>query len=171
MDRSTGWRKFAIVTTTICGIGLVALAQAPKEPNEQERQIKEAEVPAAALATLKKLAGASDITGFSEEIEHGHTYYEGSWKGAGGKLDALVTADGDLVEIEESISQNALPKPVLENVRTIAGDDAKLYVEKKTVVFYEIKFKKDNRRHAIVFSPDGRQHEHEQENAAEGEDD
>ena len=132
-------------------------------PDEQEREVKESEVPAPALAALKKLAVTAKIMAFEEEIEHGHTFYEGSWKGPHGKVDALVTASGDLVEIEETVSAGMVPKPVLAGAKRAAGKDAKLYFEKKTMILYEVKFRKGDRRHEIVYSPDGRVHEHEED--------
>lgn len=153
--------------------GLVLVqAQDKGAPQEQERAVKEADVPKAPLAALKKLAGSNPIVEFAEEIEHGVTYYEGSWKGPNGNVDALVTSGGDLVEIEEVVPVESVPKPVLEKARQAAGKDAKLYVEKKTVIMFEVKYRKGDRRHELVLSPDGREHEHEDEPAkAENDDD
>ncbi|MCK6486457.1 MAG: hypothetical protein L6R00_20260 [Phycisphaerae bacterium] len=151
----------------------LALVRAQGQPKsqEQEREVREAEVPKAALAALKKLAGTNPIVEFAEEIEHGVTYYEGSWKGPNGNVDVLVTTAGDVVEIEEVVPIGEVPKPVLDKARRAAGEDAKLYVEKKTVIFYEVKYRKDDRRHEVLLSPDGREHEHEEEQTKEGEDD
>lgn len=74
---------------------------------ESERQITKEEVPEAALATLKKLAGRAEITEFAEESEQGHTFYEGSWKSqSGANMDVLVTKSGALVEIEEQVDDD-----------------------------------------------------------------
>lgn len=151
---------FGIVLTLTA---FICVAWASDGPGESEREVKESDVPAAALKTLKELAGKAKITEFAEEIEHGHTYYEASWKGPNGNIDALVTVAGDLVEIEETVPAESTPKPILEAARKAAGADAKFHVEKKTVVLYEIKYRKDGRRHEVVYSPDGRQHEHEDE--------
>lgn len=164
------------ITASICALSIcagiaVVCAKEPPKHGEQERRVKEAEVPKAALEALKKAAGGKTLTEFSEEVEHGITYYEGSWKGPHGKIDALVTASGDLVEIEEAIPEASAPKAVLDKARSAAGEDAKLYVEKKTVILYEVKYRKNDRRHEVVYSPDGREHEHEEEpGTAEGDD-
>lgn len=124
---------------------------------EQEREVTEAEVPAPALAALKKLAAGAKITEFAEEIEHGSAFYEGSWKTAvGNNVDALVTPAGDLVEIEEQVSPDHVPATVLAAVRKLSGPDAPLFCEKKTTILYEVKFRKDDRRHEILYTPDGR---------------
>jgi hypothetical protein len=78
-------------------------------------------------------------------------------------VDALVTAAGDLVEIEETVAEPAVPKPVLAKARAAAGPDATLRFEKKTLIYYEAKFRKDDRHHEILLAPDGRQYEHEEE--------
>ena len=74
------------------------------EMGESERPVTEAEVPARALAALKMLAGKAKFTEFAEEIEYGHTFYEGSFKSPDGRnIDCLVTSNGDLVEVEEEL--------------------------------------------------------------------
>jgi len=124
---------------------------------EQEREVTEAEVPAPALAALKKLAGGAKITEFAEEIEHGSTFYEGSWKtAAGSNVDAVVTPAGDLVEIEEQIDPDQVPAAVLAAVKKLSGPDAPLFCEKKTMILYEVKFRKGDQRHEILYTPDGR---------------
>jgi uncharacterized membrane protein YkoI len=124
---------------------------------EQEREVTEAEVPAPALAALKKLAGDAKITEFAEEIEHGSTFYEGSWKtAAGSNVDALVTPAGDLVEIEEQVGPDQVPTAILAAVKKLCGPDARLFCEKKTMILYEVKFRKDDQRHEILYTPDGR---------------
>ncbi len=128
-----------------------------EEQAESERAVTQAEVPAAALATLKKLAAGAKINAFAEEIEHGHTFYEGSWQGpSGANVDVLVTATGNLVETEEQVSADQVPKAVLAAARKAAGEGAKLGLEKKTMVLYEVKFRKGNRGHELLLAPEGR---------------
>lgn len=136
--------------------GVFVVAQDRKAPVEQERSVKETEVPAAALGALKKLAGGAAITEFAEEIEHGHKFYEGSWKGADGNVDALVTEAGDLVEIEEAVPTEKVPGPARAAVEREAGKDAKLAWEKKTLLLYEVHFKKDGKVRELILTPDGR---------------
>jgi hypothetical protein len=143
------------------------------KPEDQERQVMEAEVPAPALAALKKLAGDAQITEFAEEVEHGHTFYEGSWKApSGGNVDGLVTTTGDLVEIEERVNADQVPAAVLAMAGEMAGKDARLGFEKKTMILYEVKFSKNGRFHEVLLTPDGRQVKEEVEQGRdEGDDD
>lgn len=128
------------------------------QPTEAEREVTEAQVPAAALTALKKLAAGADITNFAEEIEHGSTFYEGSWKTPSGEnMDVLVTPAGDLVEIEEQISIDKVPAAALKVARKAAGKETELAFEKKTTILYEVKFQKGDSRHELLLTPDGRQ--------------
>ncbi len=171
MSRPSKTRSIAFICPIAAALVLGAYALAHDEGGETERRVKESEVPKAALDALKDLAGGAALTEFSEEIENGATYYEGSWKGTHGNVDALVTPSGDLVELEEVIPLDSLPKPVLEKARKAAGQDAKLFVEKKTYVMYEVKYRTGDRRHEVVYSPDGRTHGHEQEEGDDDQDD
>lgn len=132
-------------------------AEHAKPKQEYEHEVTEARVPAAALATLKKLAGDAKITEFAEEVEHGHIFYEGSWKTpAGTNVDGLVTAAGDLVEIEERVRADQVPVAVVAAVKDLGGGETHLAFEKKTSIFYEAKFRKDDHFYEVLFTPDGR---------------
>ncbi len=130
--------------------------QAVKE-SQHERQVTESQVPAKALVALKKLAAGAKFTGFAEEVEHGSTFYEGSWKTpSGANMDVLVTPAGALVEIEKQIDAGKVPAAVLALARKAAGKDTELMFEKKTMIQYEVKFGKGEHRHEMLLTPDGR---------------
>ncbi|HUT90783.1 MAG TPA: hypothetical protein VMY37_14865 [Thermoguttaceae bacterium] len=135
-----------------------------EKETETERRVTEAEVPKAALTALKKLAEGAEIVEFAEETEHGSTFYEGSWKVASGaKMDVLVTPTGDLVEIELGVAADDVPAAVLAAARKAAGKKAPLAFEKKTMLLYEVKFRKGDRGHELLLTPDGRRAEQEVE--------
>lgn len=132
----------------------------PKPSEEKERKVKESEVPAAALAALKKSAADHKLTQIEEEIEHGHKFYEGQWMGPDGKVEVLVTESGDVVEIEEIVPADKVPSAVRAAAENDAGKGAKLVFEKKTAVTYEIHFKKEGKKQEISYEPTGtRQHQ------------
>jgi uncharacterized membrane protein YkoI len=134
------------------------------EAKETEREVQEAEVPAAALKTLKEQAGGAKIVEFAEEVEHGHKFYEGSWKSpSGSNVDVLVTEAGALVETEEAIGADKAPETAIAAARKAAGEKAELRCEKKTAVMYEFKFRKDGKRYELLLTPDGRKVEEEVE--------
>jgi len=148
----------------VAGVILVAALRvgAQNKPGadqgEQERKVTEKDVPAAAMVTLKKMANGAKFTEFSEEIEHGNKFYEGSWDGPDGKIDCLVTEAGDLVELEEKIPADKAPAGVRSEAQKQAGAGGKIHFEKKTMVLYEIHFKKDNKHREMVYTPDARRY-------------
>ncbi len=148
------------IAVSVCLLGaLLAFAENEKEqpqPGEQERSVKESEVPAVALEALKKVASGASFTEFAEEIEHGHTFYEGSFKGPEGNVDALVTASGDLVELEESIPAAKVPAAVRAAAEKEAGRDAKPTFERKTLYLYELKYGKNGEGREVIFTADAR---------------
>jgi hypothetical protein len=151
--------RIILPIAAIAAAALVALAQ--PQTGDYEKQVKEADVPKAALATLKKLAGEAKITEYAEEVEHGRKFYEGSWSGPHGHIDALVTEAGDLVEIEEAVPSDTVPARARDEARKEAGEGAQLSFEKKTIVMYEVHYKKDGKGHEAVFLPDGRRYHEE----------
>ena len=181
--RRTNWKLLALVIL----VGLILCAQADARESrkrirrsssaktaktaqavgEAERQVTETQVPAAALAALRELAAGAEITEFAEEIEFGHTFYEGSWKSRSGEnMDVLVTQAGDLVEIEEQIDNAGVPAAVRKMARKAAGKNAELFFEKKTMILYEVKFQKKDSRHELLLAPDGRRVEEQVEKKA-----
>jgi hypothetical protein len=157
----------AVVMT--CAFALAQSRQGQEVPKEQERKVTEAEVPKAALDALKKLAGGAAFTEFAEEIEHGHKFYEGSWKGPNGNIDALVTESGDVVEIEETIPNDKVASAARDAAQKAAGANAKLSFEKKTMILYEVHYQKDGKGHEMILTPDGRTH-HEEDGDGQDED-
>ncbi len=156
-------KKNLVFTACIAALSSAALTAgvfAFTGPGEEsERKVKESEVPAAALAALKAVAKDAKLMGFEEEKANGITYYEAEWKDGAGKKEAKVTADGELMEIEESVSLSAVPKAVVDAAKKIAGADAAIHVEKMTAFYYEVEYRKGMKQHEIIIMPDGRTHE------------
>lgn len=128
-----------------------------EEGEEHEERVSAGEVPKAALAALRKLAGGRKIVELTREREHGHVFYEGSWKTKQGRqVDTLVTPEGDLVEIEEQVPAAEVPAAALAKLRKLAGEDTRFAFEKKTMILYEAKFRSNGRFHEVLLTPDGR---------------
>jgi hypothetical protein len=169
------WKLSAVlilVGTVLCMIAYAAERSESAERGESEHKVTREQVPAAALAALEKLAAGAEITEFAEEVEHGQTFYEGSYKNRSGtNTDALVTPAGDAVEIEEQVDAYSVPAAVLKAATEAAGKGNRLTFEKKTTILYEIHFRKGGERHELVLTPDGRHNEKEGENGENGEND
>ena len=134
--RWENFKPFAVIIGIVIVFCLAASGQRDSEKaGESERKVTEAEVPEAALRTLKRMARRAKITELAEEIEHGSTFYEGSWKTkAGTNIDCLVTKDGALVEIEEQVAAKQVPAAVVKAATKAAGRNAEISYEKKTMI-------------------------------------
>lgn len=158
MARRTHW--IVLAGLVLAGAATFAGRAQDKKPPvpEQERAVKESDVPAAALAALKTLAGSAPFTEFAEEIEYGHKFYEGSWKGPDGNVDGLVTEFGDVVELEESIPAGKVPAAVRAAVEKEAGKGVKVSFERKTLTLYEAHFRKEGKDREMMYTPDARRY-------------
>jgi hypothetical protein len=159
------WRNGTLVVvltavgTVLCAVALAARSERKviAQATGVERVVTEAEVPEAALETLRKLAARAKITEFAEGSEEGHVFYEGSWETAFGvRMDVLVTRTGALVEIEESVEGRHVPAVVRELALKFAGWNVPLVFEKTTTILYEGKFEDADGLHELLLTPDGR---------------
>ncbi len=127
------------------------------EEEEHEQMVAARDVPAKALTALRKLAGGARILHYELEREHGRRYYEAEWNNAAGrKIEATVTADGDLIVLEEELAGKDVPAAVRAAARKLAGE-ARVEFEKNTLILYEIEYRSDGRRHEVLLLADGRQ--------------
>lgn len=156
----------SVIFCLCCALFVFADDVDKEDVQNSERSVKQAEVPARALAGLKKMAGDAALTEFAEEIEHGHKFYEGSFKGPDGNVDVLVTEAGDIVEVEESIPMGKAPEAVQMVAQQQAGKVATF--ERKTLYLYEIHFEKDGKERELIFTTDARAYS-EKDGAAEKE--
>ena len=154
-------RSAAVLIAVGIMLGAVALAargekKAAVQETGTERVVTEAEVPAAAMETLRKLAAGAKIVAFAEESENDHVFYEGSWEtAAGANMDVLVDRAGALVEIEERMEAGQVPQAVRELALKTAGKSVPLLFEKKTKILYEVKFEDADGEHELLLTPDG----------------
>lgn len=147
----------AVFAAVVLAGGLAAWARDPGRSVSFDRKIKEADVPPAALAALRKLAGDASITEYEEETENGHTYYEGSWTtGDGRDTEGVVTADGGVIEVEEEVGTDGVPAAVREAFAKLAGADAKGSFERTIVYYYEVEYRANGQSREVRFTADGR---------------
>jgi len=82
-----------------------------------------------------------------------------------------VTDAGDLVEIEETVPAGKVPGPARAAAEKEAGMGATLRWEKKTMILYEVHFKKGGKSREMILTPDWRRvHEEGDETMDQGED-
>lgn len=129
------------------------------EDDDDGDDLKMAQVPKAARAALLKLAGGAKIVEVEREKEHGIDIYEAEWVANGTRHEAAVTADGTLVETEEIIPLKRAPAAVRTAVAKRFGRDAKVTVEKKMIVIYEVEGRVNGKEVELLVFPTGRIHE------------
>ncbi|MCP4249186.1 MAG: hypothetical protein GY778_19250 [bacterium] len=117
------------------------------------------QVPGPARAALLELAGGAKITEVERERDHGGLVYEAEWTANGTQHEAAVTADGALIEIEETILVAKAPAAVRAAIAQHFAANVKVVVEKKMIVVYEIEARINGREKEILVFPNGRIHE------------
>lgn len=157
MHRPIVWGVLGLVLGGGIALSASALAREAAEAGESERVVQPSEVPPQALAALERLAGQATIEELAQEVEHGRTFYEGSWNGPAGRTDALVTPAGDVVELEEMIPAGSVPAAVTTELQR-AASDASFTVERKTVYLYEGHFDRHGKEQEVLLTPDGRRY-------------
>lgn len=127
--------------------------------DDDEDDLSIDQVPAAAREALLKLAGGAKIVKAEREREHGVVLYEAGWTKDGVEYEAAVTEDGTLVETEETIPAEKAPAAVRAAIAKHFGANAKVVVEKKMIVVYEIEAKIDGKEKELLVFPTGRVHD------------
>ncbi len=115
------------------------------------------DVPEAARTALRKLAGDAKIEKVEREEDDGVILFEAEWQQNQTTHEATVTADGDLVEQERTVSHASLPQAVRRAVKDRFGDITEVTYERKTVVLYEAESDADGNKREVLLSPSGRE--------------
>lgn len=139
-----------------------------KEQKGEERDDAESVVgldklPKAARDALTRLAGDARIEEVTAEDEDGVKVYEGSWQIKGVEHEAEVTETGDVVETEEEVGWDAVPKAVQQAATKSYPKGTKVTVEKKTIVLYELEAEIGGREKEFLVNPAGERVEIEDE--------
>lgn len=130
-----------------------------EDEDDDEDDLTIDQVPAQARQALLKLAAGAKITKVEREREHGVLVFEAKWVKDGTAHEAEVTADGALIEIEETIPADKAPAAVRAAIAKHFGSKARVTVEKKMIVVYEAKAKIDGKEKELLIFPTGRVHE------------
>lgn len=130
----TIWKILALVT-------IIAATVAASE--EQEKKIQRSDLPPAVEKTVSAQSQGATIKGFSQEKENGQTYYEAEMTVNGHSKDVLIDPNGNVVEVEEQVALDSLPRAVKDGLQAKAGKGKIVKVESLTkhdkLVAYEAK--------------------------------
>ena len=156
--RTENHRLVGVVVGLLGLLGAAGLAAALAD-----EKVSLDQVPAAARRALEQQAGGAKITEIEREVEHGVTVYEAEWMDQGTEREASVSADGELLEVEEVVPIDKVPAAVREAIVKQLGTGAKVEIEKTTIVYYEVEGTVDGKHKEFYFSPTGQLHGDEQE--------
>ena len=152
-------RKLAIIAA-LAALAAGAVAQ------DKEKKIQRADLPPAVEKTVAAQSQGATITGFSQEVEKGQTFYEAEMTVNGHSKDVEMDASGAVVEVEEQIAFDSLPAAVKAGLQARAGSGKILKVESLTkrdkLVAYEAKVLTAGKRSEIQVAPDGKPLDHEE---------
>ncbi len=150
-------RGRAIVALSFVACSLLA---ATALGQERERSARMKDLPQAVQVAVREQSRGGTLLGLSVETENGQTFYEASLKVKGRVRDALIDADGNVVEIEERVTLASLPPAARAEIVKQAGKGRVLTVESVTkkgaVVAYEARVKTAGKISEIKVDPDGK---------------
>ena len=125
-----------------------------------EKKIKRADLPADVQKTVDAETMGATVLGFSEETEHGNTYYEVEMTVSDHNKDVLIDPKGVVVEIEEEVGIASLPAAVRTGLETQAAGGTVKTVESLTkngkLVAYEAQVLTHGKKSEIHVGPDGK---------------
>lgn len=125
----------------------------------QEKKITRTQLPPAVEQTVARESAGATIKGFATEVENGQRFYETSLIVDGHAKDILIDKTGNIVEVEEEVSIDALPANVQAALKKAAGRGSLQLVESLTkngqLVAYEGHVKTGRKRSEIQVGPNG----------------
>jgi hypothetical protein len=127
-------------------------------PVAQEQKIPCETLPAAVRTAFEKTYPKATINGCATEVKKGKTAYEITSKEGQTGRDALLSNDGTVIEVEETIALDSLPNPVQKALHNRYRRDEVTRAEKVTrggAVLYEFQVKQNRKRDEVVFDPGG----------------
>ncbi len=126
----------------------------------QEKAIEKASVPAAVLKAFADAYPKAVIKGCKTESEKGKKFFEVESLDGKTKRDLLYTADGTVVEVEESVEMSQVPDAVTKALKKDFPSGKIVGSEKTThggTTSFEFVVKSGNKKVEVAYSPEGKQ--------------
>jgi hypothetical protein len=131
-----------------------------------DKKLQKSQLPAAVQKSADEQSKGATVVGYSSEQENGQTVYEVALKIDGHAKDVSIDGKGNVLEIEEEVAVNTLPKDVQDGLKQAAGSGALGKVESLTkggkLVAYEAKVTKAGKKSEIQVGPKGEKLSHEE---------
>jgi hypothetical protein len=146
--------KVRILVVTIATVLLTVSAA-----NAADTKVTKAQLPAPVQKTVDEQTKGATILGFAIEEEKGKTFYEAATKVNGHTKDLLIDATGNVVEVEEEVAFDSLPKEVQDGLKKAAGIGKLGKVESLTkdgkLVGYEAVVQRGVKKSEVQVGPNG----------------
>jgi hypothetical protein len=157
-------RSWVTVTVTIFALALCGVARAADEKKEDEgaKKIKESDVPAKVMSTVKEKFPKAKIDSIEKETENGKVIYDFEMKLEGVKWEADIQDDGTLLETEQEIKAKDAPVAVINAVKekypkgSIKEVMAKTKGSETKIHEYEVVVRQEAKDHEVTVAPDGK---------------
>lgn len=154
-DTLKRWTGQLIVACTVVSLAVPAGAK--------ESTLKEAEVPAAVIAAVKKKYPSANLLKFERESEHGKSLYEVKLRDGSRQLEVKLTPEGTQIEEEEVIPESELPEPVRKSFAASPHAKAKIvkiervvHSDKKDQPTFEIKLTEGGKSVELLYDSAGK---------------
>jgi hypothetical protein len=132
----------------------------------QEKKIQRSDLPPAVEKAVAAQTQGATVRGFSEEKEHGQTFYEAELVVNGHSKDVLMDPEGRVVEVEEQVVVDSLSPAVRDGLQAKAGKGKLVKVESLTkkgkLVAYEAQVVTGGKRSEVQVDPQGQPLDHEE---------
>lgn len=127
------------------------------DDDDGEESIAPEALPTAVKAAVQAVAPSGRIVKASTERENGVLVFEVEVETAdGGEMEIAVTAEGNVLEIEEALLADQLPAAVQRTLAHVLPGGSTAEVEKKMIVVYEIEKTIDGVEYELVIDQVGR---------------
>lgn len=145
---------------TLCSAALLISVSALTKGDEGEKAVKMKDLPSAVQKTVREQSKGAIIRGLSKETEDGKTVYEVEMNFKGHTKDVLISAEGDVLEVEEAVALASLPAPVREGIKKEAGSTRIIKIESLTkggsLSAYEVHTRTGKKQAEFQVGTDGR---------------
>ena len=144
-----------ITAVAIACLGLFSQA------NAEEKALRKDQVPKAVVESFEKAHPNATGVKFEEETFAGNVAYEAEYKENGTEYEFLYSADGSLLQKEETIDPKTLPEPIVQAVtkahpKATIKEAEKLMKPDGTVTGYEVEIKTDGRELELELDVSGK---------------
>lgn len=148
--------RLVLACLPLCACAHTKDATIPLE--HAEREVADHEVPAPALAALRRAADGRPIARFEREERAAFVAYEGEWMDGAIEREATVLADGGLLETAHDLTEaeiDALPAAVQARIDALRADGGSVTVSRREFVFYDVDVVRGDEQREYLVRPDG----------------